>query len=940
MSVKISVIIPVYNAEEYLRETLNNVLNQTLDEYEVITVNDGSVDASSTILKEFSEQYPNLRVINQKNAGPSAARNAALDQAQGEYVYFMDSDDSLNSSSLKLLYNRAKERNADLVIARYDIFNSYSKNRVTNINKLTGQDVIDKYDTDILWTFSLWNKLFRREVIEENHFRFPPVSYSEDGVFSMRFVYAAKRITGLPRVVYHYRRENEATSTSITAKATMSKVHDYIQAHDWIYDAMEESILKEYDTYSDIDELIQNEESVRAYVDQFLKKEVTILINQFYKKFWDLDEELIAYLAGEIEKKLAKADKWVYYSLLDTHHELQLHNLFVNYQQAVENAKVTVLLYGKPEEEEQFVVSLTNLCSQNMIPYIIVVPENMRNVVEQNGIANYNIQYLNEDNQQRFWNEGLRQCVTPYIVFSDYRFSYASWAIKEMYIACDTGRYDFATYVIYYADSPRNISIFFDMKALLNEQDYRALGEQGKYELFLQNKIFSVGFLRENHIQITTPFGDVCKKIYDTGFYMASIRKHIAFHGSVQDFLSEVLDEASDAANLKEDISNLTLGDKRLETDLREVSVVVPPTKAKGKKGFFQRGILKLVSRLPIKNRTLIVSVRKDGELEGNAKALADKIEGETLICAKQLPHDQLYKLKMYYYVATSKVIVTDDYLRYLRIFPLKPEQKVVQLWHACGVFKKFGVQGTTLSHKVDKSTHAQYNLVCVSSEGIRPYYSEAFQINMSRVQALGTPRTDIFFDKDAIAKKQELVYACHPELKDKKVILYAPTFRDHTGDRSVFEPQIDFDRLSQTLGKNQVFVICPHPIMLNDILPGKYDNIEVIRDVSTNDIMFVSDMMVTDYSSVIFEYALLRKPIVFYCYDREFYDRGFYLDYNTDLPGEIIEEFDDFLLYLQDESRQVVSEQYENFLERYMSACDGHSSERIAQLINEYVKG
>lgn len=77
---------------------------------------------------------------------------------------------------------------------------------------------------------------------------------------------------------------------------------------------------------------------------------------------------------------------------------------------------------------------------------------------------------------------------------------------------------------------------------------------------------------------------------------------------------------------------------------------------------------------------------------------------------------------------------------------------------------------------------------------------------------------------------------------------------------------------------------------MKNDIVPKKYDNIKVVRDFSTNDFMFVSDMLITDYSSVIFEYALLKKPIGFFCYDLAIYDRGFYLNYPDDLPGEVYE--------------------------------------------------
>ena len=152
-------------------------------------------------------------------------------------------------------------------------------------------------------------------------------------------------------------------------------------------------------------------------------------------------------------------------------------------------------------------------------------------------------------------------------------------------------------------------------------------------------------------------------------------------------------------------------------------------------------------------------------------------------------------------------------------------------------------------------------------------------------------------------------------------------------------EPDLDFDKLSKDLLPNQIFVICPHPVMKNKIVEKSYDNIEVIRDFSTNDMMLVSDLLVTDYSSVIFEYALLRKPIAFYCYDLLNYNRGFYLNYPDDLPGDVYETQQALTAYLKSPEKDTLTEKYDQFIEKYMGACDGHSSERIAAMINQYME-
>ena len=270
----------------------------------------------------------------------------------------------------------------------------------------------------------------------------------------------------------------------------------------------------------------------------------------------------------------------------------------------------------------------------------------------------------------------------------------------------------------------------------------------------------------------------------------------------------------------------------------------------------------------------------------------------------------------------------------------MKPEQRVIQLWHACGAFKKFGIHGTNLSMREEKATHMQYNLVCVSAENIRQIYASAFDIDVAKVSALGVPRTDMYFDQTVIKHKQDEILEKYPKWKGKRIILYAPTFRDKNAKRSEFKPDIDFDDLSRRLGDNTVFIIAPHPVMTEKILSKTYPNIQEIRDISTGDLMFVSDLMVTDYSSVIFEYALLNKPIVFYCYDKAIYNRGFYLDYDHDLPGEIFEDYESFAGYLEHPEKQIVTEKHQKFIEKYMSACDGHSTERIAGIINRYIGG
>ena len=284
---KISVIMAAYNAALYLEETLEGILNQTIDDYEVIVINDGSKDNTLEILRAYEKRYSILNVIDKENGGPSSARNAGLDIAQGEYVFFFDADDLLELNALELLYNRAKSQKSDLVIAGYDIFDNYTVTQIKDLDEILVLDTIDKYNQDLLWTFSLWNKLFKRELIENNNFRFPPISYSEDGVFVMNYVYHCNKICGLDEIIMHYRRLN-GEGNAITQTISDSKVKDYIEAHRIILEHASESILRDYTEYRTITEARTNP-AVTDYLNKIIFKELNILIRQFYSKTWSLE---------------------------------------------------------------------------------------------------------------------------------------------------------------------------------------------------------------------------------------------------------------------------------------------------------------------------------------------------------------------------------------------------------------------------------------------------------------------------------------------------------------------------------------------------------------------------------------------------------------------------------------------------------------------------
>jgi CDP-glycerol glycerophosphotransferase (TagB/SpsB family) len=280
-------------------------------------------------------------------------------------------------------------------------------------------------------------------------------------------------------------------------------------------------------------------------------------------------------------------------------------------------------------------------------------------------------------------------------------------------------------------------------------------------------------------------------------------------------------------------------------------------------------------------------------------------------------------------------VIVTDDYLSYLRLVKLRKDQKVIQIWHASGAYKKFGLDSATLSHEVETKTHQQYHAVVVSSEEVRRPYASAFGLPLEKIKALGIPGTDVFFQENTL---EEDLYQAYPELRNKKIILYAPTFRENDwGERIPLDTGINWENLNNSLGEDEVFLIKRHPVMKEKLCKGIYDKIVDLTSAPLYSLMMASSVLITDYSSVIFEYSLLGKPIIFYCPDLYSYERDFYLDYPEDLPGVLVESSDELIQAIIS-VEQIQDDVLEEFKRKQMGACDGNSTKRVVALIKSYL--
>ncbi|MCF3963894.1 CDP-glycerol glycerophosphotransferase family protein [Streptomyces fuscigenes] len=291
--------------------------------------------------------------------------------------------------------------------------------------------------------------------------------------------------------------------------------------------------------------------------------------------------------------------------------------------------------------------------------------------------------------------------------------------------------------------------------------------------------------------------------------------------------------------------------------------------------------------------------------------------------------------LRVIYLLATSDIVLLDDYFGLLGQLGISPKTKIIQLWHAGSGFKAVGYSrfGRYGSPKLSNA-HRKYTYVITGSKHLVPTYAEAFGIEESAVIPTGLPRIDTFLDKDRTRKVVDDFFATHPKLQGKRIILFAPTFRGKSiGDAHYDYDRIDFEKLYEACGDKSVVLFRMHHFITEPVpIPAQYADrlLDFASFPDTNDLLQVTDVLITDYSSVIYEYSLLDRPILFYAYDKERYSvvRGFHRDYDTVAPGKIVATFDELLAALENEDYDI--SKLEEFRRENVDHVDTNSADRV----------
>ena len=361
--------------------------------------------------------------------------------------------------------------------------------------------------------------------------------------------------------------------------------------------------------------------------------------------------------------------------------------------------------------------------------------------------------------------------------------------------------------------------------------------------------------------------------------------------------------------------------------------------------------IFNILRKFPQKNNKITLLTNKNHSFEANleyiAKELDNRNDSGKNYEYKFIPKDSLSFANIRDFASSKYVFLVDNF------FPLAfmnvEGMKWVQLWHGTGLFKKFGYD---LLNDEDKKIMEMFapkiDLVSVSSENVADIYARNFYVDKSKVKPFGVPRNDFYDEEhlsdDYLSNLRESFEKDYPQLKGKKLVLYAPTFREDPKNNAVFA-YFDVEKFLNELGDEYALAIRLHPnykrfcdeehnIDLED-LTNRYDIINFTGFKDEQKLLILADILVADYSSIMVDYTILKKPAILFDYDLEDYlykERGFYFDYEEMVPGRIVYNIDELIEAIKEEDFRL--EKMEEFLKLQFGEFKPNSSKLILDYI------
>lgn len=946
MSVSVSVIMAIHKIGMNLENALNSLKNQSFKEIEILLVDAGTNDGTTEIMNRYLSDS-RFRYIRLESDSISMARNKGIEEAGGKYIAFADKNVIFSENVIASLYQTAEKQGADLCVAPMASSDIYGKHEFTSSDILLRRKFIDKFDTDLIWNPAVTNKLFLKSKILEHNITFSPYGKAREAAFTMSYVFNSEKIVAAAKGAVSY------INPVINEGVSEVDIENYLAAYKYIIGQADIAFTKAIDkSVSDFDRKELKKQMV-CYIDQIYHKEITVLLYSYYRHFWCLkDSDIKKYtdiimtlcncLSDSGRKAIEEKNKDIFYN----------GKLIDNRADMADNPKVTVCV-GESDVDvspEALETSITSVYMQTMPSFELFVHSAIKDIFPEKWASMPNITFIEAESLEDFKDIALEKSGTGYIMYQNGLTRLNPKMLMRHYTALEgKEKYAFTTSPLTHFDGKKTSEYMFSELSYYSDIKQTRTNENKNnctytLDLFFCNKLF-----RTEHLKGIRFYFSENSVLDMHKLYTHSRFKKLSHRGVYLPYSEEQI-----IAGLKCQQNFLPVPCRRMlknykRITFKNVTVKKSLNRFKTKAGAVTDYLIKQIGvlftvffkSLKLSDRVFFFSSRSDGAFLENLNAVYKKYPGEKVVFCKKTPHSLRDKFRIRKYLLTSKVIITDDYIDCLRYVRLREQQKLIQIWYTGGAFRRFGLDNIRAGSRLDEyKTHSQYSAVCVSSEYVRQFYAHAFGVDIDIVKATGTPRSDVLVNDAKIAEKKNQICFKHPLLKDKKIYVYFPTYRETDGEIAPFDPKIDWAKLNDDLDDDEVFVLCRHPFMKQEYLKGCfYPRVKDYTEDPTPELLAVADVVITDYSTIVFDASLLNKSMVFYVPDFDSYKSELYLKYERDLPGEILSDSSELLSVLRSAVNTDNSERLVDFKKKEMQQCDGKATERVIQLIESYIR-
>lgn len=360
---RMSVIIPVYNGEKYIEKTLECMVTQTVENFEVIIVDDGSTDATAEICKKYCEEYNDFFYIYQEHAGVYAARNKGIEKARFEYLLFLDCGDVLTDGSIEAVFKCSDENDADIVTGRCwrngDIEYEYDK----ALDIVATMPSVEKFESWLLKNSELGAKAIRKKIFDLYNIRFLDLSAHGELLFLLQIIMKGVKISGCPELILEKTVKHIEDGLSQFEMPTYENLKSAAYVISEIFEMGREEIIRE----------TGNCDGDEAYIQEIIYMAYQFYLDNFYRKYWYMDEKTISLMKDEFEKYVPYIREERFNKLKENNADLRMPYIYIKKKDAASEPEFSI--FFDLTDENEFKPFLRSLYSQTYPFFEVIISE-------------------------------------------------------------------------------------------------------------------------------------------------------------------------------------------------------------------------------------------------------------------------------------------------------------------------------------------------------------------------------------------------------------------------------------------------------------------------------------------------------------------------------------------------------------------------------------